>query len=506
MRLRGRINIAFVVIMIIPLALISLAFFVILKSRFSPVNPSTVGGGLITSIVNPISYINSLIADDYKELNTAVNYNNEKLSDTEYLDTVSRRLEDKYSYIYIVKDKKLVYSQNTELYDKIKEEILGYQSELTDISEYIEYDDFDIIVRYMSTKDKLTKVFLITNMAELELEAKLAWIQLFISIFISMLVTALTLSYWLNRSIERPIGTLRNFTKGIIDGDLDTEIDLNGEDEIGELYRDFDDMRKHLKKLLDENENKEKDMREIIVNMSHDIKTPLTAIKSYTEGLREGVANTREKQDKYLSTIYSKTVEMTSLIDELNTYARINNNDIPYNFAKIDINDYLEDGIQENRADLEINNIDIYFYPSGDEKLEVIADPEQFSRVFNNIVSNSKKYASKERNGKIDISVADLGEFVRIEVEDNGIGIDKENLPRIFDRLYRVDESRNSKVGGSGIGLAIVKKIVEEHSGEVWAESVKDKGTKIIVLLRNAAHTSVEKVAEARSRRKSLHI
>ena len=236
-------------------------------------------------------------------------------------------------------------------------------------------------------------------------------------------------------------------------------------------------------------------MKEMVGNISHDLKTPLTVIKGYAEGLREGVANTPEKQDKYLSIIYSKAVEMNSLIDELSTYAKIDMDEVSYNFMKLDINEYLEEGFEEIRTDLEINGFDVYFHPYR-KKLEVIADADQLKRVINNLISNSKKYAAKDRKGRIDIRVRPISDFVRIEIEDNGVGIPKDSLTKIFERLYRVDESRNSKIGGSGLGLAIVKKIIEDHNGKVCAESVEGQGTKIIILLRNAEFTTSKEILD----------
>ena len=143
-------------------------------------------------------------------------------------------------------------------------------------------------------------------------------------------------------------------------------------------------------------------------------------------------------------------------------------------------------------------------HSTGDIVSRVIADADQFKRVINNLISNSKKYASKDRKGRIDIRVEAVQKFVMISVEDNGIGIPKERLARVFERLYRVDESRNSKIGGSGLGLAIVKKIIEDHSGRVWAESNDGDGTKIVILLRNARFTTIKEVEENRLQNNNL--
>ena len=203
-----------------------------------------------------------------------------------------------------------------------------------------------------------------------------------------------------------------------------------------------------------------------------------------------------------MSIIYSKAVEMNSLIDELSTYAKIDMDEISYNFITLDINEYLEEGVEEIRTDLEINDFEVYFHPY-EEKLEVIADADQLKRVINNLVSNSKKYAANDRKGRIDIRVSPKSDFVKIELEDNGIGIPKDSLTKIFERMYRGDESRNSKIGGSGLGLAIVKKIIEDHNGRVWAESTEGQGTKIIILLRNAEFTTSKEILNKKEQNRS---
>jgi len=504
MKLRGRIGVSFMVVMVIPLILINVSFFMIIKTRFSMDGDKSAGEktGMIASIANPMSYISRIIADDYNELELCLKNSRDCLDDKVYLEKFSEKISKKYSYIYITKDNKLIYGKNMKLYNKIGYEFPAYTYEIGESRGYFEDDSFQVIVRYLGRSEKGMEVFFVTDISELEADSKSVWGQLMASFVVIMLLTGLLLSYWLYTSIAKPINSLRNSTKHIIAGDLDTEVTGHKKDEIGELSADFNNMRRHIKELLKDNLKKKQNMKEMIVNISHDLKTPLTVIKGYTEGLREGVANTPEKQDKYLSIIYSKAVEMNSLIDELSTYAKIDMDEISYNFITLDINEYLEEGFEEIRTDLEINDFEVYFYPY-EEKLEVIADADQLKRVINNLVSNSKKYAANDRKGRIDIRVSPKSDFVKIELEDNGIGIPKDSLAKIFERMYRGDESRNSKIGGSGLGLAIVKKIIEDHNGRGWAESTEGQGTKIIILLRNAEFTTSKEILNKKEQNRS---
>ena len=272
-------------------------------------------------------------------------------------------------------------------------------------------------------------------------------------------------------------------TQNIRDGNLDFTIDVDSDDEIGELCRNFEQMRQRLKYSTEENISAEKENRILISNIAHDLKTPITTVKGYAEGLIDGVAATPEKRDRYIRTIYNKANEMDRLINELTLYSQIDTNRIPYNFNKINVSEYFNDCIEEIGLDLEARDIGLAYYNYADEKTMIIADPEQLKRVINNIISNSVKYMNKEK-GFINIRIKDVGDFIQVEIEDNGCGIPTRELPYIFDRFYRTDASRNSSTGGSGIGLSIVKKIVEDHGGKIWATSKENTGTIMYFVIR----------------------
>ena len=269
--------------------------------------------------------------------------------------------------------------------------------------------------------------------------------------------------------------------QNIKDGNLDFTVDVETNDEIGELCRNFEETR--LKDNAEEKLSGERENKALISNIAHDLKTPITAVKGYAEGLIDGVADTPEKRDKYIRTIYNKANEMDTLINELTLYAKIDTNRIPYNFAKLNVAEYFNDCIEEIGLDLEAKNIGLAYFNYADEDVQIIADPEQLKRVVNNIVGNSVKYLDKQK-GFINIRIKDVGDFIQVEIEDNGRGIAAADLPYIFDRFYRADASRNSATGGSGIGLSIVKKIIEDHGGKIWATSKESIGTVMYFVLR----------------------
>lgn len=307
--------------------------------------------------------------------------------------------------------------------------------------------------------------------------------DLFISAFVILISVALVVGLWVYRSIAVPLVKLKKATQNIKEGNLDFVLDVEGKDEFSELCQDFEEMRRRLKESTEEKSLMEKENRELISNISHDLKTPITAVKGYVEGIMDGVADTQEKMDRYVRTIYNKTNEMDHLINELTFYSKIDTNRIPYTFSKLNVEDYFADCSEEVGLELETRGIELVYANYVEKDVMVIADGEQIRRVIHNIISNAIKYMDKPK-GIIQIRIKDVGDFIQIEIEDNGKGIDPKDLPYIFDRFYRTDVSRNSSKGGSGIGLSIVKKILEDHGGKVWATSRLGIGTIMYFVLR----------------------
>lgn len=285
--------------------------------------------------------------------------------------------------------------------------------------------------------------------------------MLFVLSFVLILfLTAIILTFWIYYGIADTLKRLRKSAN--------------------EIER----MRIKIRDMMEEKIRFEEKQRELISNISHDLKTPLTAIKGYTEGIMDGVADTKEKQEKYLNTIYKKANEMIYLVDELSFYSKIDCNTIPYEFRRVNLNDYFMDCISEFALDLEVKNISLSFSNYVSQSVEVVADVEKLKRVLRNIMENAQKYMDRRKEDKkISIFIREKDIFAEVEIEDNGTGISEEDVDKIFDRFFRADNSRNSKKRGSGLGLAISRKIIEDHGGKIWAESVQGEGTSIFFTL-----------------------
>ena len=314
-------------------------------------------------------------------------------------------------------------------------------------------------------------------------EIKILLIDALFCMICILVITGIILGFWLVSGISSPIENLTKATKNIRDGNLDFEVKVEGVQEIQELCKDFEEMRVKLKLANEEKLEADRQNRELISNISHDLKTPITAVKGYVEGIMDGVADTPEKMDRYIRTIYNKANEMDRLINELTFYSKINTNRIPYNFNKVNVREYFDDAAEELEYDLTAKNVEFEYQNAVAPEVMVIADVEQMRRVINNIVGNSVKYMDKEEK-KISLHIRDAGDEIEVSITDNGKGIPSKDIGNIFNRFYRADTSRNSGQGGSGIGLSIVKKIMEDHGGRVWAESKEGEGTTMTFSLR----------------------
>lgn len=292
-----------------------------------------------------------------------------------------------------------------------------------------------------------------------------------------------------SNTVTKPISKLKKASKDIASGSFNEVIYEFGDEEVKSLCRSFEEMRVHLKNSIDAQKKLDENRKFLVSSISHDLKTPITSIKGYVEGINDGIANTEEKRNKYLQTIYSKAVQIDNMVDDLLLYSKLDLNQLQFNFERVNIVHYLEDCITEYKLNSNINNIIINLsVPSLSAPIFVNLDRERMHRVVTNIIDNSKKYMDKEIC-TIDILLRETSSSVVIEFKDNGRGISKEEIQNIFDRFYRSDKAR-SNVSGSGLGLAISKQIVEGHKGNIWAKSTLKLGTSILISLPKESELS----------------
>ena len=590
MKLKNRMVISFFVIILVPLILTGVAVTgFTMYQVWSLEKKYGIEGVTYENLSNNTMLLSKMTQKTFSTLEKTASSDPEKLEETSYLNSLNQDLTGKNAYLLIRKGNDMFYcgspTQDELLFSELPE--YGDPSADNDRGVYIGADVQSLIkqVDFTFTDGVKGSAFIIFHSNSMVPQLKKILLDTVFVIILILILTALGLCTWTYRGVMTPLTQLKEATKNIKEGNLDFTIEKTGVDEIGDLCDDFEEMRKRLKESAEEKvafdkENKElisnishdlktpitavkgyvegimdgvadtpekmdryirtiynkanemdrlineltfyskidtnripytfnkihisddfeemrkrlkepaeekvafdKENKELISNISHDLKTPITAVKGYVEGIMDGVADTPEKMDRYIRTIYNKANEMDRLINELTFYSKIDTNRIPYTFNKIHISDYFEDCVDELSVELESSGVSLTYFNYLEEDAVVIADAEQLKRVINNIVSNSLKYMDKPK-GVINIRLRDVGDFIQIEIEDNGKGIAQKDLANIFERFYRTDASRNSSKGGSGIGLSIVKKIMEDHGGQVWARSKEGTGTTMYLALR----------------------
>lgn len=484
MKFKTRLRVTFMTIILLPLVLTALAFIFIgvylmnvqQGNTFREMDYSMMSETM-QAFVNTADVTCSVLTEQAAR-------DPSKLEDMEYLAQVNADIARKSTYILIRKGNDIYYSGNPEAAKQIFDKLPEYgEGELVEDSGYY-YNKLEKYVKQIDftfSDGTPGSAFVVTKVNSLI--SKELLIDMFIAIVLILIFTSMMLTQWIHKGVFNPVNELNIAMRKIKEGNFDYMLQTDAKGEIGDLYRNYEDMRLRLKESTEENSQHEKENRELVSNISHDLKTPITAIKGYVEGIMDGVADTPEKIDKYIKTIYNKANDMDRLINELTTYSGIDNNRIPYNFHRINVADYFGDCVEEVGLDLESKNIELNYSNLVEADTVIIADPEQMKKVINNIISNSVKYMDKP-HGEIDIRILDEVDSIRVEIEDNGKGVAQKDLVRIFERFYRTDASRNSAQGGSGIGLSIVKKIIEDHGGYIWATGREGEGTCMHFVIR----------------------
>lgn len=482
MKLKQKVIATCALIVLIPLLLGLVSGAVIILRQFDKMTEEyNVGEQGINIIQNPMIAYNSVVTDRVNGINAVFEENPGALNDLEYLGKMNRELEKYSTSIFVAKNGEYTYLGDSELFEEIKDYIPEYGKDVSGHQNVlINLEDTSVVLGqldYSHNEDEFS-VYLALDIDSFLPEVRNGATQLVLAIIIILIFVACFTLAWLHKLLISPLTGLSKATKEITEGNLDFSLKTSRRDEIGELQNDFDNMRIHLKESMNEQLKNAEAAKEMMSNISHDLKTPLTAIKGYAEGLMDGIADTPEKRERYYKTIYSKACIMEELVEDLTYFSKLDNKTITYDFHLVSLKGFIEDCIEEIEMDVEMRNIRFEKSYSCENDTKVIIDSNEIKRVFLNIVGNSIKYMDKEE-GVISIHVSNDEDFVWITVEDNGQGVDEKEITKIFERFYRGDTSRGTKKGGTGLGLAIAKSIVEAHGGTISANSMKGVGTSI---------------------------
>ncbi|MCX8132183.1 MAG: HAMP domain-containing histidine kinase [Clostridia bacterium] len=479
MSIRVRLVLSYLAMVIIPIALSIIAALILFASFMGMMYDKRLGSDFLKDVPEKVIGLVS-------EIDRTASYDSEKLKDKEYVDKIGKEFKTVNIDFLVRHGEDIIYTNGIKIESLVINKLPKHRSGISDHFSSIEIGDKELSVKqhdFVFKDGTKGSTFIIADFSKIgefigEYIHALGW-----AVLIILMLTNGVITYFVSKSIIKPLKVLKHGTEQIKDGNLNFEVKVSSRDEIGEVCVAFEEMRKKLKDSIELQLQYEENRKELISSISHDLKTPITAIKGYVEGIMDGVANSPEKVDKYVRTIYSKATDMDRLIDDLFLFSKLDLKKIPFNFEKINIKQYFEDCIEELQMDLQERKMRLDFISDLPENTEITADREKLKRVVTNIVQNAIKYMDKD-TGEIAVILKEEETAVRVQIKDNGQGISEEDLPFIFDRFYRADPSRNRNTGGSGLGLAIAKQIIEGHNGDIWVESKLDEGTSIFFTLK----------------------
>lgn len=340
-----------------------------------------------------------------------------------------------------------------------------------------------------ATGDKPLKLPALT---EAQREARNQGRWLLYSVFGLAILVALSLGLlfvrMLTRQVLRPLAAMRRSAAAIERGDYDVPAvpagGLAPSDEVGATCRSFDKMRLGLAAARAERERYEKNRKELLAGISHDLRTPLTALKGYASGILDGVARTEEKRTHYVTQIFRSATILEHLVENLFLFSKLDLGRVDFQVTTVNLRAYLEDYVSERAAWYEDQGLTLRFSDAteGREKLFVRLDPQEYQRVVENILGNAKKYGGAAPSVDITLSVRVDGDSRTAVVcfTDHGPGVPEAELPRLFESFYRTDKARSETQKGSGLGLAIARGVVTGMGGRIHAEATPGGGLTIV--------------------------
>ncbi len=274
--------------------------------------------------------------------------------------------------------------------------------------------------------------------------------------------------------------SLKRSQRKMSQGDFSHRIEIYTNDKIGEVSKAYDYMMEKVEENVRIRRKYAEDRKELIASISHDLKTPLTAIKVNAAAINDGIADTNEKKAKAFNIITNKIDYMQHLIEELFLYSKLDMDKQAFNFQDVPLHRFMEDVIEEWELEHDPEKVRVSLAYEKDNDFIMSMDVEKMKRVVVNILENSIKYSGVSPL-LLHIDIKEQEDKYIIKINDNGVGVPEEELNKLFQRFYRVDVSRNSETAGSGLGLAISKRIIEGHKGRVYAESGVNQGMHIFI-------------------------
>lgn len=282
------------------------------------------------------------------------------------------------------------------------------------------------------------------------------------------------------KDILSPLATLRESARRILKGDFSYEIQYDYDTEIGLFCHDFEAMRDELKHSKEKEISIKAKEKELLACLSHDIKTPLTAIHGYVSGIKDGIVKDKAGIENYCSIILNRVKMLSKLLEDILEHSKAELNKMNISLCEFYCGDFFKDLFEDLSAEVEGRGLH-FIVPDKIPDLILNGDKKRLSQVMYNLVSNSIKYSKKD--GTISISFENTGSYIKVYIKDTGIGISSADIPSIFNKFYRAEKCRNQNIPGSGLGLSISKYILEAHGGFINCVESSSNGTTICFAL-----------------------
>ncbi len=349
----------------------------------------------------------------------------------------------------------------------------------TRFSDTLNYNMKYVGVRVNEGDEYLGVVRFALPLSEVQLQIRTIYRVVLMGALVAIVI-ALTAAYFISRSIISPISQMQIAAQRIAKGDFSRKVKIKSRDELGELAKSLNIMSDELQQKIENLKRMERIRTDFVANVSHELKTPLTLIKGYIETLEDRAIDDKEKAHKFISIIKEHTNRLENIINDLLSLSELELSRNSIEKTEFDLRYLIDEVVMGFGHALEAKQQTLSINPQGND-FRITADREKIEQVFVNLIDNAIKYTKNA--GHINISLLEQQDTITITVEDNGTGIAKEHLDRVFERFYRVDKARSRELGGTGLGLGIAKHIVLSHNGKINIESQINEGTKVFVTL-----------------------
>jgi len=362
---------------------------------------------------------------------------------------------------------------------EVKRAIENGFGQSTRFSDTLDYNMKYVAVRVNDGDEHLGIVRFALPLSEVQLQIQTIYRVVLSGAFVAVVI-ALTAAYFISRSIISPISQMQIAAQRISKGDFSKKVKIKSSDELGELAKSLNIMSDELQQKIENLKRMDSVRTDFVANVSHELKTPLTLIKGYIETLEDRAINDKEKAHKFISIIKEHTNRLENIINDLLSLSELELSRNSIVKTEFDLRHLIDEVAMGFGHALDAKQQTLKINPKGDD-FRIAADRDKIEQVFVNLIDNSVKYT--EDAGRINISLLEQQDAITVTVEDNGIGIAKKYLDRVFERFYRVDKARSRELGGTGLGLGIAKHIVLAHNGKIDIESQINEGTKVFVTL-----------------------